>query len=207
MYILGLLIQSASIKHESAIDKAWREHEIAIAICVCRFHPFSSWLIPSLTVCLEPKLKLFLHELVIEFGSLSAFLAQLFLSSISTSSPESATHTCTLLLCFSLPFQCTWPHSSEISLFHLATEKAYLSIGPWTAWFTGWYSWVIPDTQRKPQSHLALHNTRSFKDLHRNIIWKSCASPIESSIFPSNIHSWKSVMFLSVKELDQDTNR
>lgn len=29
------------------------ENMAAIAICVCRFHPFSLWLIPSLSVCLS----------------------------------------------------------------------------------------------------------------------------------------------------------
>lgn len=75
---------------------------------------------------------------------------------------------------FSLPVKWTWPHSPEISLFHLTFEN-YLPAGPWAAnaWFTGTYFCLIPAAQGQPQSHSVPHNTGSFQVLHRNITWKS----------------------------------
>lgn len=121
-------------------------------------------------------------------GSSSVFMSQLLasvlslciaaylaLSSTTTSSLRSVSHTRTFLLCLSFLVQWTWPHSPEISLFHLAIEH-YLSAGPWAAnaWFTGPYFCLSPASQGQPQNQLGPHNAGSFKVPHRNITWKSC---------------------------------
>lgn len=95
-------------------------------------------------------------------------------------------------------------------LFPLATKKAYLSIGPWAAnvWFSRPHSCLIPASERQSQGHLRRHNTGYFKNLHRNIIWKS-RDPLWVFYYPHWHAFLKELIFLSirVKELDGDTNK